>query len=188
MSLKLFSPKRRRKPPEAAARGLSAASEPLLPSWRPGGSVAANDERLRATCALWAGGFVRRQRHAVTNQPNRPRARYAAGALQAAIVLRPAKTIDRPALTPRRFRLRRQPGGALQAFAFGEGLWDKVRMDQRRRGGSGVKWNRGRASKRFHLRPGSTGGSASRSVTNSPKRVPDARPCPGGAGGKVARG
>ena len=68
----------------------------------------ANDERLRATCALWAGGFVRRQRHAVTNQPTRPRARDAAGALQAALAPELAKMIDRPALTPRPDRPPRQ--------------------------------------------------------------------------------
>jgi len=42
----------------------------------------------------------------------------------------------------------------------GDGLWDKVRNNHSRRGGSGVKWNRGRTSKRSHLRPDPTGGSA----------------------------
>ena len=46
----------------------------------------ADDERFAGGRApVFAGGSARRQRHAVTNQPRRQRARDAAGGLQAAI-------------------------------------------------------------------------------------------------------
>jgi len=51
----------------------------------------------------------------------------------------------------------------------------KVRKDQRRRGGAGVKNGSGRTPKDPFLRPDPTGGSASHLTPNSPKRSPDAR-------------
>jgi hypothetical protein len=98
-----------------------------------------------------------------------------------------AKTINRPALTSRPDRQPRQRS-PVRAFAFGEGLWNKVRMDHSRRGGCGVKIGSGRTPKDPILRPRPTGGRASRSVTNSPKNFPDARFCRAGAGGLEARG
>jgi len=71
---------------------------------------------------------------------------------------------------------------------LGKGLWDKVRNEQSRRGGLGVKWNSGRASKRFHLRPRPPGGKASRITPNSPNNFPDALPRLVDAGGLEAMG
>jgi len=99
--------------------------------------------------------------------------------LQAAIGSRPRRN-DRTACTDLETRPTTAPAlQSLRAFAFGEGLWDKVRMGQSRRGGSGVKWNRGRASKRFHLRPGPTGGTRETIRDEFAKTLTRCAPVPG---------